>query len=248
MLIIGCDFHTRYQQIGGWASESALAIPTEIEHPARMRVLSERSESKELSAWYPSPSKALIYHLTNLTDVVQCVCSIRHSFRCPTAHAPPPPAHFPTQSPCPQCSYLCVLSVKKTCFLTSLFVSITSALFSATARSQPLSHLSLAHSFPFNRGVSLCSYFLFPLFHFPVLSNLLFFSNFPYALPSYVYRKSFVCHSCENYRGGGVCFPFWNSAPSIHPYLVTSLLPYLGSPLATAPTRCAAMHLSPRAV
>ena len=74
------------------------------------------------------------------------------------------------------------------------------------------------------------------------------FSHFPYTLPFYVSRKSFICQSYENCRGGGVCFPFWNSAPSIHPYLVTSLLPYLGSPLATAPTRCAAMHLSPRAV
>ena len=110
---------------------------------------------------------------------------------------------------------LCGLRVKKALFPVSRFVSITSALFSATAHSQPLSHQSLAHSFPFNRGVSLCSYFLFPLFHFPVLSNLLFFSNFPYALPSYVYRKSFVCHSCENYRGGGVCFPFWNQASAL---------------------------------
>ncbi len=60
----------------------------------------------------------------------------------------------------------------------------------------------------------------------------------PYTLPSSVSRKSFICRSYENTRGGGVFFPFWNQpAPSTpamsesplnHSFscLLTSLSPY----------------------
>jgi hypothetical protein len=39
-------------------------------------------------------------------------------------------------------------------------------------------------------------------------------SILPYALPSCVGAKSFICHSYENCRGVGLFFPFWNSLPT----------------------------------
>jgi hypothetical protein len=49
-----------------------------------------------------------------------------------------------------------------------------------------------------------CSFLLYPPFT----------SILPYTLPSSVSCKSFVSHSYENCRGGGLFFPFWNSTPS----------------------------------
>ena len=70
---------------------------------------------------------------------------------------------------------LCGLCVKKALFPVSRFVSITSALFSATAHSQPLSHLSLAHSFPCNGGCPPLAIFYFHFSIFRLLPLLSFF-------------------------------------------------------------------------
>ena len=52
--------------------------------------------------------------------------------------------------------------------------------------------------------------------------------HLPYTLPSSVSCISFICHSCENCRGVGGFFPFWNSLSSpLFPCLLTSLPPYL---------------------
>jgi hypothetical protein len=55
--------------------------------------------------------------------------------------------------------------------------------------------------------------------------------HLPYTLPSSVSRKSCICHSYENCRGGHQQFPFWTSElrspqrfKSLLPYLLTSLL------------------------
>ena len=46
----------------------------------------------------------------------------------------------------------------------------------------------------------------------PFVTNLSPVYEFPYTLPSSVSSKSFICHSYENNRGGGVLFPVWNRA------------------------------------
>ncbi len=89
------------------------------------------------------------------------------------------------------------------CSLTSAFClsylsplhPIRCALFCAMELSQPLSHQSLAHSFPSNGGCALHGQPP-PVFrrYFQVTYNL----------------SSFVSYSCENCRGGGLFFPFWN--------------------------------------
>ena len=50
-------------------------------------------------------------------------------------------------------------------------------------------------------------------------SGPLFYPAFhlPYALPSSVSCKSFICHSYENTGGVGVFFPFWNGGPQPAP-------------------------------
>jgi hypothetical protein len=100
-------------------------------------------------------------------------------------------------------------------FLPCPLCSITSALFCATALSQPFSHQSLAHSLPFNGGVPSIVTPCSPAANFRVHSSifwLFLFKDFR-TLPSSVSSKSLICRSSEKGRGIHLCFPFWNHAP-----------------------------------
>jgi hypothetical protein len=122
-------------------------------------------------------------------------------------------------------------------WLTKYYKKVSFAAECLTARLPgPQASLSvLVPHFPFSR-------FQFPFF--PSALRLRASArqpvfHLPYALPSSVSCKPFICHSYRNTRGVGVFFPFWNSAiapsPLATPFKFLSASP---SPFLSANPRC----------
>jgi hypothetical protein len=216
MLIIGCDFHTRYQQIA-MAREGTAELLLDI----------HRNHSPALITVQPSFSTIPCKTLNNLIPACYTSSVFIESYPRPPGSRSNYFKIFPSQaftfSPTlrPHKSFRCntYRSPRKCCKQKTY--GLPKPFRCNTYRKHGVGHPQLSPRYP------LISYS-------------------PYTLPSSVSCKCFICHSYENTGGVGVFFPFWDlptRRPFVQTFPYPNFHPLLGAPPFASPRRSARIRV-----